>query len=469
MSEQEGHRDSFSNGLRSRPDPTVLTTEQLLREVQGLKELLETKLEVLDGKMTGHFLIDAQRFAKIDQQFSAIEDQRVEQKRDTQEALIAALCVSADTPVLCADLVWRPAGVLASGDELIAPEEEARATGRRFVRSVVLANSLSEDVLFRVTTEDGTVRCNLSHPWLVRRTRGHAYEWIPTSELRVGDLVSRPVDVWEVERTWEAGWLAGILDGEGSLSFKSRRDGSARLSIGQVAGVTADKIEEALAMRIGVVGRHTRPSMNYGSGGYVGIAQAQKRWQIDGRSDILRLLGSVRPARLLTSATEVWEGRNLRRKGGGSAITALELDGVGTIANLTTSSGTYFAGGFSAHNTAQKEAVGKQDEANQKAIAKSEAATAETLAKLSELFKTTTDGLSGKIDDVKERVHRMESLKQGAVEVRQESHATINAITASIGAIIAAIVLALGVYAAIHASGPATTPTIVTVETPATP
>ena len=204
MSEQGG------NDLRYRPDPTVLTTEQLLREINGLQELLETKLEVLDIKMTGHFLIDGQRFTKIDEEFTAIETQRVEQKRDTQDALAFAL-------------------------------------------------------------------------------------------------------------------------------------------------------------------------------------------------------------------------------------------------------------------TSQKEAVGKQDEANQKAISKSEAATAETLAKLAELFKTTTDGLSGKIDDVKERVSRMESAKQGATEVREESHANINAVTAVIGAVLAAIVLALGIYAAVHAGNPTPAPQIVTIETPTTP
>lgn len=204
MSEHAG------NGPRSRPDPSTLTTEQLLREVNGLKELLETKLEVLDIKMTGHFMIDGQRFTKIDEQFSAVETLRVEQKRDTQEALTAAL-------------------------------------------------------------------------------------------------------------------------------------------------------------------------------------------------------------------------------------------------------------------TAQKEAVGKQDEANQKAISKSEAATSETLAKLSELFKTTADGLSGKIDDVKERVSRMESVKQGATEVREKSNATVNTATAVVGAVVAAVVLALGVYAAVHAGSPTPAPQIVTVETPTTP
>ena len=53
---------------------------------------------------------------------------------------------------------------------------------------------------------------------------------------------------------------------------------------------------------------------------------------------------------------------------------------------------------------AQKEAAAEQNKSNTLAISKSEAATTETINKLAELFRSTTDGLSGKIDDLKDRV-----------------------------------------------------------------
>jgi cation transport regulator ChaB len=67
---------------------------------------------------------------------------------------------------------------------------------------------------------------------------------------------------------------------------------------------------------------------------------------------------------------------------------------------------------------AQKEAAAKQDEGNQKAIDKSEAATAEKIAKLNELFTVAIAALGDKVDDLKDRVGRMEAIKQGGTETR---------------------------------------------------
>jgi len=76
------NRSPFTS--RPVPDPTILTTEQLLREVAALRELVQSDIEGLEA-------IVAEKFRSVDQQLELVERQRVEQKADTKAAVDAAL------------------------------------------------------------------------------------------------------------------------------------------------------------------------------------------------------------------------------------------------------------------------------------------------------------------------------------------------------------------------------------------
>lgn len=118
---------------------------------------------------------------------------------------------------------------------------------------------------------------------------------------------------------------------------------------------------------------------------------------------------------------------------------------------------------------AQKEAAAKQDEGNQKAIDKSERATAETIKTLADANAQSAEALGGKIDDLKERVARVESAKQGATEQRIETRAgltSINGVVAT-GLSIAAFAGGYLVFHRTTSSPPTVTvPTVITVTTP---
>lgn len=65
-------------------DPSSLTTQQLLREVDRLKELVDSRLVALNEIFT-------ERFTAVHGRLDLVEQQRVEQKADTKAAVDAAL------------------------------------------------------------------------------------------------------------------------------------------------------------------------------------------------------------------------------------------------------------------------------------------------------------------------------------------------------------------------------------------
>jgi hypothetical protein len=72
---------------RPTPDPTILTTEQLLREISRLERLMESQV-------TGLRDLIEEKFVSVATQFALIERQRVEQKKDTKDAVDAALAAA---------------------------------------------------------------------------------------------------------------------------------------------------------------------------------------------------------------------------------------------------------------------------------------------------------------------------------------------------------------------------------------
>jgi hypothetical protein len=257
-------------------------------------------------------------------------------------------CVSVNTPILCADLTWRAAGDLKPGIELIGIDEESPSDGtkrgRRFRRSTVTSNVIKEDSLVLVKTPKGEVQCNKNHPWLVLRHKMRGdWEWVSTIDLKQGDTVKYIVKPWLVDPSWEAGWLAGIYDGEGCMSFK--KDGSVQLSIGQRESETAERINKILTEKT--------------NGDSFGRYKVKRRlpWKpfahfiIGNRASVLRMIGSIRPPRLLVNSDKIWENNPISGNYKDTTILSVEDIGRGMIASLSTSTKTYIANGFAMHNS----------------------------------------------------------------------------------------------------------------------
>lgn len=261
-------------------------------------------------------------------------------------------CVAADTPVLCSDLSWRSAGDLEIGAGLVAFDEQANGYARRFRTADVLFNEVVEAELTRVVTDQGEVMVTADHPWLGQRPFGPSSErtlrWMNTDELQVGDLLVHVMKPWERDLSWDAGWLAGFLDGEGSMA-QNQAAGHApgyRLVGYQRSGATADRMIEAITSRVQAkVHVHQHDPAK----GWADMTMVR----VDRMADVMRLLGEVRPERLLEAGGEFWEGVSMRLRGAVSRakVLAVEPAGRGEIASLATSTLTYIADGFAMHNT----------------------------------------------------------------------------------------------------------------------
>lgn len=76
-----------NNESKPTPDPTTLTTQQMLREVERAKELLQYGIASVRD-------LTSEKFISVETQLSLIERQRVEQKKDTKDAVDAALAAA---------------------------------------------------------------------------------------------------------------------------------------------------------------------------------------------------------------------------------------------------------------------------------------------------------------------------------------------------------------------------------------
>lgn len=246
-------------------------------------------------------------------------------------------CLAPDHKVLTSDLRWVPLGDVKIADTLVG-FEEFRTTdgGRRFIPSVVTSHEFSEDLLYQVVLEDGTVfKATKEHRWLGRSKQASSLRWFETKNL-LGKRLPKLFDVWGSDTSYSSGWLSGLLDGEGWISSRS----GLQVALAQNSGLVLDRIKSELESR----------SLQYSLGTVSGTCQ---RVNILGSTkDKAELLGTVRPVRLLNEFKVGMLGR-IQAKDYLKVISVTPI-GIQKIVKMATSSGTFLAEGFPHHNCGDK-------------------------------------------------------------------------------------------------------------------
>lgn len=255
-------------------------------------------------------------------------------------------CVTSDTPILCSDLIYRPAKELAVGDELVGFDENTDEGPRRHRTATVTNTAPAEKRCVRVETSDGTVDVTYDHPFLVstakwktdskppldpERKSPRWHRWVNAEDLDPGyDKIVSIGEAWDTPDSYQAGYLGGILDGEGCVTTAAGKVG-----ISQKFGFVYQEIERILKEED--VPFSVYPQTN-----------AQGFNLLGGFPASLHILGRFQPKRLI--AKKHWEGRHVKHMPKADVISVTDI-GVQSIVQLETSTGTFIANGLYSHNT----------------------------------------------------------------------------------------------------------------------
>jgi hypothetical protein len=252
-------------------------------------------------------------------------------------------CPTPDHRVLHADLSWRPIGEAEPGDELIAFDEYAIHGTARHYRNYQLAKvlnteSATADVL-RIAFDDAPdLIVTPDHPLLAcGRVNGPPYmlKWDAARNLTPGRLVPRYLEPVQPLRTFEAGYLAGLFDGEGCL-----QENGQRVSFSQKPGAVLDygkfllqELGFSLIDKSNMNGRTVETRIVVIAGGV---------------TEGVKFLSMVRPRRLLAkldaSSLGVFRAKSKHR------VAAVEQAGHREIRRVQTTTGTYLLEGMASHN-----------------------------------------------------------------------------------------------------------------------
>lgn len=265
-----------------------------------------------------------------------------------------AYCLAPSTRVLTSDLRWLPIGDLVVGDRLVAFEEErSDRPWRQWRQATVEAKSTITQPSYKLRFADGTeIVASADHRWLTRDRQ--MFEWSRTADLQPASThpkrsskVLHVMDTWEEDTSWGAGYLAAAFDGEGHFTQTRRGSRQNRMMLGfsQRANAMLELVEHELRERkFDLSVRVPDPER--------GVAQLSI---LGGVPEVLRLLGSVRPRRLLKNLKPLDNGQ---MRGNPVELMSMEYLGDQEVTAVRTSTGTLIAEGFASHNSGDPASAG---------------------------------------------------------------------------------------------------------------
>lgn len=275
---------------------------------------------------------------------------------ERDQCYITNVCFDQCTKVLMADLSWRYINEVTVGEKVLAFDEFGTTRGpnpRRWRIATITATQKRRSKCVDLITKEGSLRLTPDHKILVSAARRNvSYRWIKAGNARYYNQPSHLVYIFGPEECpneldYDLGWLAGFLDGEGTLSSGNTVKGDSwRVSASQVENGLLDTfIELCSAYGFKASKRLNRPAR--------GTEQDCYRATIlGGFAEQMRFLFCVRPKRLTKKLLNILETKppvfRCRRTAKVEAKYSYNYEQ--DVYDITTTTGTFIANGFAVHN-----------------------------------------------------------------------------------------------------------------------
>jgi Inorganic Pyrophosphatase/NUDIX domain len=340
-----GYQHTFPGGTQDRG----LTLQQTARKEAHEESGLRTRI-------IGH-LGDYQRSASDKRYYIGVRE-----GGHPGSAHWETYCVGVDTKILTSSMHWRKASELSIGDDLLGFSENHETTtggqkARIWHNTKVTSHAIENRETVAVKLSSGRVLyCTPEHRWLAKapksvvdgRPSGTATVWVEARHL-VGErgrkwMLGRYMESWDEDSSWLAGWLAGILGGEGSLFWHYRQS---KLDISQNEGPTLNRIRDALRY-YGISWSETRrpPKRKNGPENIsIHIIGSMAR-----KLSIVGMVGVVGARRLMDKVMFVDSARNRLQAIEWDQVISVEPVGITPVVVMSTTTGTFLAEGYGAHN-----------------------------------------------------------------------------------------------------------------------
>lgn len=163
--------------------------------------------------------------------------------------------------------------------------------------------------------------------------------WYRAENLRVGQRVVKYFEPWEVDGSYEAGWLSGFIAGEGTL-----KGDCTSIDYCQRPGKTMDQALD-YSRKLGI--DISEPKVKTGG---IGRGDTEYIYTRGGKFKVLETIGKLQVKRLVDNITEDRLGSLKGKNTDTQTIVAIRDVGMKEVAIMETSSKTYFAGGYPMHN-----------------------------------------------------------------------------------------------------------------------